>query len=164
MTNAKYYDIVIQTIIVVFAKTIKENFMRINFNGGYYDGALNANSYPHGYGVYSSPSGDKYDGYWQNGKQHGKGKMTYAFGGYYDGDWVNGMKQGRGTAVVPGGDKYSGDFYNGYMHGRGVLTFYDGARYEGGFSYGKMEGSGALYDRYGKLVFRGTFKNGEPVF
>lgn len=40
-----------------------------------------------GYGVYSFPSGEKYEGQYKQDLRHGKGKYTYKNGATYDGDW-----------------------------------------------------------------------------
>jgi hypothetical protein len=78
------------------------------------------------------------------------------------GDFYYGERTGKGTYYAPNGDRYTGDFSNGQMHGNGVLTFYDGAKYDGAFNRGQMHGYGSFYDRSGKLVFRGNWRNNDP--
>ena len=42
---------------------------------------------PHGYGVLFYANGDRYAGYWQNGKKSGFGAYTYKNGDRYVGNW-----------------------------------------------------------------------------
>jgi len=39
-----------------------------------------------GFGVYLSPDGEKYSGYWLSGRKHGSGRYTFANGDFYDGN------------------------------------------------------------------------------
>ena len=38
-----------------------------------------------GFGVYLSPDGEKYSGYWLSGRKHGTGRYSFANGDFYDG-------------------------------------------------------------------------------
>jgi hypothetical protein len=97
-----------------------------------------------GYGTYTYTSGDKYTGYFADGKRNGQG--TYYFSN---------------------GNKYVGDNKDDYLHGYGTFTFTNGSRYEGQFAYGVRSGSGTFYwangDKYmgswanDKMNGQGTF-------
>lgn len=43
-----------------------------------------------GYGTYTWPSGDRYDGEWFQGKKHGKGSDFFSNGDKYNGFYLDG--------------------------------------------------------------------------
>ena len=54
----------------------------------------------HGYGVYTYPNGDTYEGEWQSHLRHGQGVYTYKdTGTKYVGTWVSGKRDGAGELI-----------------------------------------------------------------
>ncbi len=54
----------------------------------------------HGYGVYTYPNGDMYEGEWQSHLRHGQGVYTYKdTGTKYVGTWVSGKRDGAGELI-----------------------------------------------------------------
>jgi hypothetical protein len=81
--------------------------------------------------------GDKYEGYWVNGRREGKGTMLWSSGERYEGEWVQGKKEGKG-----------------------VQTFRNGYKYVGNFVDDRTNGEGELIDSRGTVVFKGIWKKG----
>ena len=50
-----------------------------------------------GEGVYTWPSGSRYEGTWENGRINGFGTLTYSNNDQYEGEWLDGKMHGRGT-------------------------------------------------------------------
>lgn len=42
-----------------------------------------------GKGIYTTKSGIRYEGEWQNNLRHGVGLLIFEDGSYYNGDWFN---------------------------------------------------------------------------
>lgn len=66
--------------------------------------------------------GDKYIGYFLDGKMHGQGIYYSFYGHVYNGSYINGMRSGHGTISYKNGDKYDGDFLFDKKNGNGILT------------------------------------------
>ena len=85
-----------------------------------------------GYGTYiwwngdtddrSWSHGDKYVGYFLDGKMHGQGSYYFVNGNIYTGSYVNGIRSGYGTFSYNSGEKYTGNFLNNKKHGKGTFT------------------------------------------
>jgi hypothetical protein len=115
-----------------------------------------------GYGTYIWNTGEKYEGYWDNGKRNGQGTNYFSDGSVYTGEWKDDSKQGIGTYKYPAGNK--DDYYNGYwqddkINGRGTLVFKDGHKYEGSFRNYFFDGEGTTYNLDG-TVQSGIWKEG----
>jgi hypothetical protein len=54
------------------------------------------------------PSGEKYEGYWENDKHNGKGSLCMEEKDSYTGDWIEDKKDGLGKYVWRDGDVYDG--------------------------------------------------------
>lgn len=77
---------------------------------------------------------------------HGKGKLVDAEGNVvYEGDFLYGIMDGYGI-------------YYGLNTNNVRCKFY-----EGQFKYGKYNGKGKLFDEFGKCVYSGIFRRGEPL-
>ena len=70
------------------------------------------------------------------------------------------MAEGKGKLKMTDGSVYTGDFVRGKEHGKGVLTEKDGTVFEGEFKNGKKDGEFIEKDAGGKVIRKGTFKNG----
>ena len=85
-----------------------------------YDGPVNAENKPHGFGS-SKSAGGTYVGEFQNGRPHGRGTFTAKDGSVYEGEMESGKKQGEGKLKLPNGDEYSGGFKSGRYAGAGTV-------------------------------------------
>ena len=74
--------------------------VKININGGEYEGEVNSNGKPHGQGVWTHPSGRRYEGQCKNGKKHGQGTYTWPDGARYEGEWQDGKYHGQGLSLI----------------------------------------------------------------
>lgn len=123
------------------------------------------------------------------GQPHGFGHMDYDMNGYYaeyEGQWENGKRSGRGhyhKSNKGGGARhsydYKGDWLDDKEHGQGTATKSDevglhrstiSETYTGGFSEGRRTGHGVIekdnYDgsfRDGKNRFEGFFVDGSAI-
>jgi len=104
-------------------------------DGGTYTGQSKLMSdgllHPHGHGVYTWPTGERYEGEWKDGKRNGQGVMTFPDGRRYEGEYKDDLPNGRGVMTVPTGEKYEGEWKDGKKNGQGVATWPDGKRYDG---------------------------------
>ena len=57
------------------------------------------------------------------------------------------------------GDMYIGTFLNGILNGKGTFINNMGEKFIGVFERGKKNGEGKLFDKNGKLIKEGTWKN-----
>lgn len=73
-----------------------------------------------GYGIIMYPKGEKYEGYFKNGKRAGPGRYEYANRNYYIGNWVDDKKEGYGYLNMGNGTEYFGYFHNDKFNGNGV--------------------------------------------
>jgi hypothetical protein len=137
--------------------------------------------------VYSWPSGDTYQGQFQNGLPHGVGKYTgptrtligdweeNTFSGYgreslsvcpnsnsfrvYEGTFLNGSKHGYGRAITVAGGESVGEWNSGSQHGYARAVLSDGSTYEGQWKHGQPHGNGVLsYSRTDR--YDGEFEDG----
>jgi len=51
-------------------------------------------------GTLVNSNGDRYEGFWFEGKFHGKGKLTLKNGFVYEGTWKEGKMNGEGTWII----------------------------------------------------------------
>ena len=112
-------------------------------------------------------NGDKYMGYFKNGKMEDRnGVMRYANGDIYEGPFVQGRIEGKGEKTYADGGKYEGSFVDGKREGYGSYYNKDGyhKRYKGDFHNDKMHGHGELWLREDKedasVIYVGEFRDG----
>ncbi len=117
-----------------------------------------------GYGIYTWDTGERYEGYWQNGMRNGQGTNYFANGAEYTGNWKDDKKNGygvykyhpesqyesyagdyvmdkmtgNGIFIYKNGQKYIGEFYNNYFHGKGTMYYPDGTSKSGTWEYDKF--------------------------
>ncbi|KAK5577815.1 hypothetical protein RB653_002763 [Dictyostelium firmibasis] len=92
-------------------------------SGSIFEGQVNTEGIPNGFGELELKNGDFYLGYFENGKKHGKGRLISVSGCQYDGDWKDDMHDGYGR--FDENDKqisYQGEWKENERHGKGVLT------------------------------------------
>jgi|GEM_PF-4907564 len=139
-------------------------------NGNKYTGAWKDHK-KHGQGTFTWADGDKYTGAWKDDKKHGQGTYNYASGNKYTGTWKDNKKDGQGTFTWASGDKYTGAWKDGDMHGQGTYIANTGTlsycpdciKYKGSWLNDEKSGQGKCYDKAGKLLYSGPFKDGKPV-
>lgn len=112
----------------------------------------------HGFGKYTYPNGDWYEGQWEHNKAHGEGTF-WTRTGTYVGRWREDLKHGLGTEeFVEGGAQYKGQFAHGFREGKGVLVWPDGSRYEGEFVNSSQQGKGTFTWK-SRATFVGQWEN-----
>lgn len=68
-----------------------------------------------GYGVYSYPSGARYEGEWREGVKEGRGVYYFPKGGLYEGEWRSGSMAGIGVRTYSSGKVRSGVWEGGKL-------------------------------------------------
>ena len=86
-------------------------------------------------------SGNKYEGYVENGNLNGFGILTWENTGQHYGMFANGSRNGFGIYIYPDGEEETaylilGSFIDGKLNGRGIVQYKDGRRYDGPFEEG----------------------------
>ena len=89
-----------------------------------------------GYGAYSWSNGDKYNGFFRNGRRTDFGTYSYPDGGVYHGQFSNGSRHGQGSYLWANGDFYIGGWSNGKRHGKGIYYYKNGSVKHGTWSEG----------------------------
>jgi len=80
-----------------------------------YEGEVDSDKLPHGYGKMWRLNGERYEGEFFEGKRHGKGKYFYPDGAYYEGESQNNMRHGYGVFVYPNRSFDAGIWKNGNL-------------------------------------------------
>lgn len=94
-----------------------------------YEGTFNSENVPHGYGVYTDLTGNRYEGEYRDGEQTGLAKSETYFGDKYTGEFREGAYHGRGRLEMPRSNQvYEGEFAEGYYNGYGKLTTFKRAQ------------------------------------
>jgi hypothetical protein len=99
-------------------------------------------------------------GYDTKNKKHGFGTWTSPTGESYSGEYVHGVRCGQGCRKFVNADgvstqKYNGEFRNGVYNGHGSMVMKSGTRYVGGWRKGKYDGEGT------KTLVNGAWKQGK---
>jgi len=107
-----------------------------------------------GYGVYKWEGGEKYEGYWGNGKRNGQGTNYWVNGAKYSGEWKDDKKHGTGTYTYKSDSKY--DYYKGnyvmeVITGQGTFLYKSGQKYVGSFENNYFDGEGTMYYVDGRI-------------
>jgi len=116
------------------------------FTGYFVDGKK------HGHGTYIFKNGDEYEGPYVDNVRCGVGMQKNANGSRYHGNFQNGKKHGEGTYFYVNGDKYCGQWLNGQRHGEGIYVFDDNT---------KKDGIKKCQCSYQGIWEKGQFKNGK---
>ena len=67
------------------------------------------------------------------------------------------------TLTYSDGSIYVGQTKDGKPNGQGTYTWPDGRKYVGQFNDGKVNGQGTLYDNKGKVIEKGTYRDGKLI-
>jgi len=139
--------------------SLKGEARRWVFDGFIFEGVLDDNDLPTGFGIATYASGDVYRGEWIAGQRHGEGECVYASGGRYAGGWQHGKKDGQGVYTWTSGRVYEGGFLEDHKHGHGTETFpKDGGSYVGDFQNDVRHGQG-LYTWSHGITYDGGWKD-----
>lgn len=142
---------------------INGNGMRQHSNGDRYIGNY-INNIRNGKGHYIFSNGDSYDGNWINGCANGFGKFIFKNGNSYEGNFKNNIIYGQGVFNMKNGDTYIGFFKYGLINGKGICYNIKGEKYVGNFVDGKKDGFGKLFDKNGKIIHMGIWKDNNFTF
>eukprot|EP01059_Diplonema_ambulator_P006589 TRINITY_DN16242_c0_g1_i1.p1 TRINITY_DN16242_c0_g1~~TRINITY_DN16242_c0_g1_i1.p1 ORF type:complete len:612 (+),score=137.39 TRINITY_DN16242_c0_g1_i1:44-1837(+) len=113
-----------------------------------------------GYGRYTYPKGEVFEGRWRMNKRHGDGILSMTTGHRYEGGWKDDSMDGKGREEFVKGEVYAGDYSKGRMNGKGVLDYYTtGSVFEGEYQDGRKHGKGRVLYSNGD-VFEGTWVHG----
>lgn len=138
-------------------------FTTINYKDGtVYEGLVNSNKQPNGFGAIYYPNGDRYTGEWSVGEKDGYGVQEWASGNRYEGQFgAGGRKYGQGTYYYSSGDKYIGEWLvPDYRDGQGIFIWANGTKYVGEFDFSKIQGYGKMTYSNGQ-VYEGQFVDGK---
>ena len=136
-------------------------------NGSRYEGEVDDDGRPNGYGKkYRSSGIIDYEGQWIRGEQHGLGREYFGDGNvHYEGEFRNGKREGLGRRYHRNGNKrYEGQRFKDRRHGWGTLYYRDGRiRYEGQWRNHHRNGWGIEYNKDGDIKHKGEWENNERV-
>jgi hypothetical protein len=76
-----------------------------------------------GSGIYTFPSGDKYDGSWYKDKKHGIGEYRWASGNIYKGSWANDNMNGMSLFWHHDGSLNQGNYKDDKRDGLQIIHF-----------------------------------------
>ncbi len=123
-------------------------------SGEKYEGEFK-DGYRNGQGSYTWFSDEKYEGEFKDGYRNGQGTYTWSNGKKYIGKWKNGEINGLGTFTRVKGDyergRYVGQWKSGYKHGQGTYTYPKGSKYVGEYNDGNRW-NGTEYDEDGTII------------
>lgn len=94
-----------------------------------------------------------------DGKAHGLGKGVYDNGMVYEGSWNNNKKEGNGILKWPDGSVYEGHFMNNMRSGKGTHVWRNQEKYIGEWLNDNRHGEGTLFDKKGKIKYKGEWKS-----
>lgn len=127
----------IKTIESSVKKQIKPKYLsfKVGNNTVYYTGEM-VDGKAHGQGKGVFDNGIVYEGLWNNNQREGKGLQKWPDGGYYEGFFSDNKRSGKGTFVGRSNEKYVGEWFNDMR-----------------------QGEGTLYDKKGKIKYKGEWKS-----
>lgn len=124
-----------------------------------YEGELDAEKQPNGFGSRYYIEGSVFRGNWEQGKAEGLGQMVTSEGFVYHGYWSDGNYSGYGSLRYPNGDYLEGFFDQGKINGIGIEVLKNKEKFHGNFKNGLRHGNGkTTYPN--NIVFLGKFKKG----
>lgn len=122
-------------------------------NGSSYKGALDDNGRFSGFGVYTYPNGDRFEGEFVAGIKEGDGCYYWKDGSWTKGVYVKGVRQGPTVVFTTNnGWTYEGNMVNDQFVGNIRITYDGRPIYEGGCKDMRPNGDGVMYFRDGHIV------------
>ncbi|XP_029368990.1 histone-lysine N-methyltransferase SETD7 [Echeneis naucrates] len=100
------------------------------------EGSLDEDNQPHGFCVVTYSSCDRFEGHFAHGEKNGKGKFFF-----FDGSTLEGF------------------YVDDALQGQGLYTYEDGGVLYGTYVDGELNGHAQEFDREGRLVFKGQYKD-----
>jgi hypothetical protein len=94
---------------------------------------------------------------------HGQGKQTWPTGESYEGFFQNGEMTGYGVYLWPNGDRYEGDVVKGLRSGMGTFKWADGTVHRGKWKNGERDGDGVEYSKDGSVLRSGQWSKNKFV-
>lgn len=141
-------------------KTVeKVSIMRKVFNNTSNSGVCIGNCV-NGTGVWTSPTGDKYDGTFKRGVLEGIGKITSGVGDKFEGTFQGGKKEGIGKLIKKSGETWDGNYANDLGNGFFKIKYVNGDNYEGDVTNGAVTGKGKKTFKSGE-IWDGQWLNGQ---
>lgn len=117
----------------------------------------------HGYGELIRSNGDVYIGSFVRGQLTGEGSYEHhESGDRYEGFFRNGKRHGLGVLVQASGERYEGGFLDDEKNGYGIFRTSDGAAFRGFFRENLQHGDGVLATQGNGLWFQ-TWDEGKLV-
>jgi serine/threonine protein kinase len=113
----------------------------------YYGSVVDDNLPADGRGIMVFPTGNRYDGEFQNGKRNGCGTLMFENGRRYVGQFEDDQFNGMGEWILESGDRYVGEFQDNRCDGEGTFIFENGETVQGIWQDGKLQGSDLSCDR-----------------
>lgn len=132
----------IQNLEGQLKNSVSDNYLTFKSGKGnevYYVGAVK-NEKANGNGVALLSTGSRYIGSWKNNEKHGTGNFYWQDGAYYEGEYEKDKRSGQGTYHFPSGELYVGNWKNDLRDGKGIS-----------------------YDKKGKVIAKGIWKEDELV-
>lgn len=115
-----------------------------------------------GSGVYVWTNGDEYTGEFTAGRADGYGRYRYRNGDVYTGEFRKGRRDGKGRLEKPSMETFEGSFKADRLV-KGTYRYQDGTTYVGEFLQDKRDGKGTRFDKDGKAVQAGYWRQDEFV-
>ena len=90
-------------------------------NNWRYEGSLDSNNLPNGYGLLHMINGVTYRGEFLGGNFNGEGELIRFGKVIFKGNWKENKKEGKGYEISKDGNIYNGNYKDGKKHGYGNL-------------------------------------------
>ena len=122
----------------------------------FYSGQVNLDNEKHGYGIYITSEGFKYEGFWNQDSFTGWGRIIDKEGVLMEGIFNDAVLTGKGIKKSLNGNIYIGDFVNNIREGKGKEITNE-LIYEGEFKDDKKNGKGKLVYKLLRDIYEGDF-------
>lgn len=107
-----------------------------------------------GWGKCTYPNGQKYAGFWDDGKFHGSGALDFGNGNLYVGSFKKHKMEGFGTMTYGDKSKYIGQWRRNKKHGCGKLIIFGKGTLQGDWEKDQLVGAG-FFTEPDKKVYAG---------
>ncbi|XP_061541864.1 histone-lysine N-methyltransferase SETD7 isoform X1 [Phycodurus eques] len=90
---------------------------------------------------------------------HGQCTVTYSSSDRFEGHFTHGEKNGKGKFFFFDGSTLEGFYVDDVLQGQGAYSYEDGGVMHGTYVAGELNGPAQEWDREGRLVFKGQYKD-----